>query len=206
MAAKRTSDESESKGPIDFSKLATTSDGQKFTGLDVQQIFDVDGFPVAHISESTLRSIESLDDVMALINVGFGGVEQAAEVLGDGFDPLEDKDDLIGVPFVVVNFRLGEGEYNKTGTTDNGAPGKFLSMRVITIPKTVDDPIRKYTVIDGGTGIMKQVVGWAKRSGRGGGLMCPNGLRKSTYNHPEYGPGTTHYIDTRATEGVEEPF
>lgn len=165
---------------------------KKFSTGDFMQKVDAgDGFSVVEFNETALRSVETFEDAFELAAIAFNGVADATTEIGDGFELLDDKDDLIGVPFIILTFSLHEGEHKRDGENL-----KFVSMRIMTKGN------RKFVVNDGGTGLAEQLVNYARRTGKAGGLGVPHGLRVSTYNHPVHGPGKTHYLDLRR----DEPF
>lgn len=165
---------------------------KKFSTEDVVQRFGEDGFPIADFSGVALRNVETFEDAFELASIAFGGVADATTEIGDGFELLEDKNDLVGVPLIILTFSLHDGDYQRDGTQT-----KFVSMRVMTKSN------RKYIVNDGGTGIAEQLVDYAKRTGKAGGLGVPHGFRVSSYNHPVHGPGKTFYLDLTKEE---QPF
>lgn len=126
-------------------------------------------------------SIESFQDALALVGDKLGGVVIDSADLGDGFAVVEEKDTLLGVPFIVLAVNIGNGDH-----------GEFVSCRIVT------EDGRKLVVNDGSTGIYAQIkMLWEKRpETKGKPIICRNGLRKSEYDHPEHGHAKTYYLDT----------
>lgn len=154
-----------------------------------------DGSSVAKVTpqvgESALAEITSFDDALALVNDVFGGnIVEADKELGTGFAVLDDKNRLIGVPFVAV--KMDEH------TSDLNGGGLFVTMHVVT------QDGRKFIVNDGSTGICAQVQELWKRKPEliGLPLMVRRGLRRSDYTYMDESgkakPATTFYLDTSA--------
>lgn len=145
---------------------------------------------VPQVSDDQLAEISSFDDALALINDAFGGVVvEADKTLGNGFAVLDDKNKLIGVPFVAVKIQENKSELNDGGL--------FVSLFVVT------EDGRKYVVNDGSTGIFAQVQELWKRKPELVGLpiMVRRGLRRSDYTYMDGDkakPATTYYLDTSA--------
>lgn len=117
------------------------------------------------------------------------GVVDVTEALGtDQFGPiLEDKERLIGVPFVLVYWAFNHSD---TVGTD------FATMFVLTADN------QRYIINDGGVGIMPELLAYtSKNGGRNGGLVCRHGLRVSEYEYErpdgKKGKAKTFYIDTK---------
>lgn len=136
-------------------------------------------------------SITSYDDVLALVGEKLGGEIIDATELGDGFTVVDDKDSLIGSEFMIIGVGVGTGEH-KNEVTGEVTRSQFLSCRLVTKDG------RKLVLNDGSTGIYQQITTlWVKHpETRGKPIRVLNGLRKSSYDHPEFGPSTTYYLDT----------
>jgi hypothetical protein len=126
-------------------------------------------------------TILTADDAFKALQAAGIQVTNASDY-GDGFRLIEDKDKgkLVGIPFICVNARIANGTF-----------GDFSILHVIT--KHND----KYLLIDGSTGIHKQV----QNHGRAVfvGLMCEQGLTVSEYDYldeksGELRPAKTYYI------------
>lgn len=118
-------------------------------------------------SDDVLRGITTIEEAMALVAETYGGITHVDELeLGNGFRLLgEDKDRLIGVPFVILTFGFNEGDF-----------GEFASVLLVT------DRSDRIILNDGSTGIYEQLLDILKNSGKTGGIFFPHGLRKSTYD------------------------
>lgn len=150
-----------------------------------------------------LREINSLDEALAAINAAGITVVDATEVMGDGFELLDEKEksQLVGVHFVIMSAAEAPGDYGKS----------FVSLRVVTKDG------RKLIINDGSTGIRDQIVDYTTHHGSPVGLHFPNGLRASTYSfceeckhivgksgveqcpecsHSPMSPASTYYLDT----------
>jgi hypothetical protein len=149
----------------------------------------VEETPDVHFSDADLRTIDSFDAALALATQTFGDVLDAAEEIGTGFTKLENKDRLVDVPFLILSFSMSEGDFRD----DEGFLQQFVSVRIVTRSG------EKYFFTDGGTGIYRQLEDLAVRSGRTGGILVQNGLRRSEYTwvddkgHDQ--PGVTHYLN-----------
>lgn len=143
---------------------------------------------VPQYRDSDLQQIQTFDDALALITeqYGQGGVISAADVLGNGFALLQNKDHLVGVPFLFMKWQFHPGKYQSD----------FLTALVVTVNN------QKYIMNDGGTGIAKQLREYTEVSGRQGGMVAPKGLTRSDYTYTdqdgEERPASTFYIDTSA--------
>jgi len=135
------------------------------------------------LSSADLASINSFDDATRLINEKLGGQVADVQELGDGFALLDNKDTLIGVPFIILQSVFRKGDY-----------GPYVSCHVVT------QDGRKFIINDGSAGIRDQIsMLWERKpETKGKPIACRNGLRKSTYNHPVHGPSVTFYLDTSA--------
>lgn len=119
-----------------------------------------------------LREIKTPADLEAYL-VAASGVELSyGEEISDGFDVLENKDRLIDVPLILVDWNMFESK-------DFG--GKVLTIRLMTLTG------ERYRISDGSTGIMAQLLEVSNIRVKEGhktpmqGLGVRNGLRKSSY-------------------------
>jgi hypothetical protein len=139
------------------------------------------------VSDDALGEITSFDDALALLTETYGeaGIVVASDVLGDGFAMLTNKDLLIGVTFVAVKWTITMGDH-----------GEFAVVKLVTIDG------KKYVVTDGSTGLHQQLSDFSAKTGRYGGLVVKNGLRKSDYTYTDENgketPATTYYLDLTA--------
>lgn len=140
------------------------------------------------ISDDVLAGIGTFDDAIAIL--GAEGIDlRSAEDLGDGFSVIEDKQALIGSPFVILQWRFLLGDF-----------GEFVAAHIMT--RDAVDGHNKFVLIDGSTGIREQLRIFQDQTGKNGGLVCKRGLRASDYTFTdEKGnekPARTYYIDTAA--------
>lgn len=143
---------------------------------------------VRAISKDQFAGIGSFDDALALALDIYGELV-TSDQLGDGFKLLDNKDLLVGVPFIVLDTSIVESDK----FSRNGEAATFVTMRVVT------DRGDKYVVVDGGTGICEQVKEWRTKFNKRGGLVCRRGLSKSEYDYTDDKGNTslaaTYYID-----------
>ena len=124
------------------------------------------------------------------------------DVIGDGFEVVQDKDLLVNAPFVILSWRT---------TTSTKYAGTFVSVMCVGIATTDRKQSDKFVDVkfvfnDGSTGVMKQLHKIEAISGNDssvdealGGLICRNGLRESTYPYTDKTTGeisqaTTYYL------------
>lgn len=89
----------------------------------------------------------------------------SADELGTGFRTLKEKRQLIGVPFIIVNYRFFEGD-----------KGRFTAVFLVT------DDGRKLMITDGSSGIRDQLARWTDlNDGRMRAMAAQKGLRVSGY-------------------------
>ena len=138
-------------------------------------------------SDDELRNVNpgNLFDTLALMDVE---VIDARTVLGTGFDVLENKDELLNVPFYVIDWHESMG--------DNGP---FMSLLILTRDK-------KLVINDGGSGIPAQIHALAPHV-KDGVIFVGKGLRKSVFYYnpdnveeksrdalPGFKKATTYYL------------
>jgi hypothetical protein len=160
--------------------------------------------------EDALRAIASFDDALALTREYLGEIEEADQVLGDGFSVLkqDDKGRLVGVPLILMEWNFYPGDYGSD----------FVAVRIAA--RNENGTIGKYILNDGSTGIATMLRRYADRTGKRGGLFVKHGLSVSEYdycsmcqkaaskcdvpdvhkNSPErlWRPAKTFYLDTSA--------
>lgn len=126
----------------------------------------------ARLSDDELAGIQSFEDAIALLKSS-GLAPATITDFGNGFEVLEDKRQLLKVPFLILSWAFNNGDH-----------GDFVTMYVVT------DNGRKLVVNDGSTGIREQLVSISEKrlTEFGGditkahsGLYCPKGLRISEY-------------------------
>lgn len=124
-----------------------------------------------NFSDAELRGISSFEDALRLAEEKYGSIIDAAEEIGSGFVMVDNKDKLVGEPFVILSFSFPEGDF----LDENGNPGHYAVVRLVT--KHGD----RLVLTDGSHGIYQQLEDFHIRSGRTGGLLVNGGLRKSEY-------------------------
>jgi hypothetical protein len=137
-------------------------------------------------SHDELASIASFDDALQLLASALGGenIATADSTLGDGFAVIDNKDRLIGLPFLLLNWQESLGDH-----------GPF------TIARGVTRDGFKFVMTDGSTGIHEQLQAYTGKTGKSAGLLCRHGLRRSDYTYDDNGTdkdASTYYIDTAA--------
>lgn len=152
------------------------------------------------INDEDRAAITDFASALGLLKALNIEVEKASEY-GTGFAVEKNKDKLIGVDFVILSWRFAVGDYVDT-TGDNG---EFVAAEIVTRHD------EKLVIVDGGTGIYKQLrMVTSQRIEKGhahpqAGLFVDGGLTKSTYFRNKngdvsktakagYEPGTTHYL------------
>jgi hypothetical protein len=152
--------------------------------------------PVPQISTEQLKGIETIDDALELLRTTYGetAVETAAGALGDGFALTKNKEQFLEVPLVFVHWTISDGDYPVLG--DDGKPtgevGRFVAARVVS-------KSGKHVIVDGGTGIAKQLIDYTETTGKTF-LVAQRGLRVSRYENEFTKDGETFYIDTSAVD------
>lgn len=116
--------------------------------------------------EDVLREISTFDQAYALAAESYGGVVDASDLLGTGFEVLnaEEKSRLLNVPLIVLDSRIHDGEQ-----------GEFCSLVVVT------EQGARYIVNDGSKGIFAQVHRLREKTNKEGGWLIRHGLRQSEY-------------------------
>jgi hypothetical protein len=122
----------------------------------------------AGFGNDVLAAIDGFESALAALDTAGFSYESISDY-GTGFRVIE-KDKVIGVPFIVMEWRFNEGDF-----------GEFCSAAIVT--KNGD----KFVINDGSTGIRLQLqMVTAARIAQGkvnpqAGLMVPNGLTVSSY-------------------------
>lgn len=117
------------------------------------------------MNDSELRGISSFQDALDAAAAIYGGVEDIAESIGNGFTLITDKRKLVGTPFLILSFTFNPGEYGDM----------FASVAVVT------ESNDKFVFNDGSTGICAQLRDIALEKKRFGGFLVKHGLRVSEY-------------------------
>lgn len=134
------------------------SDGKSVRNSDVV---------TAGISEDAIKSIDTFEQALALFNET-GGVVPIGEVAGDGFAILKEKETLVNIPFLLLDW---------SEILDPETQRLYASIRLITSDG------RKYRISDGSTGIYKQLkeIREHPKKPREKGIAVPKGLVASGY-------------------------
>lgn len=119
-------------------------------------------------SDEELRSLQTYNDLRALVNEKKIPVVNASDVLSDGFELTKDKAGLVGIEFVIVDWRFtASSEYED---------GEFVTVRLITAQNA------KLIINDGSKGGIRDQL---KSVAPEGVLFVKNGLRVSEYEYTD---------------------
>jgi|ERR1043165_1553275 hypothetical protein len=118
--------------------------------------------------------IDNLNDARAALGV----VVNVAELLGDGSEFLPKKDVLIGVPFLILDWRF---------IIDPATKREYVNVLIMGANGN------KARFNDGGTGVCEQIRQIQAECGKIG-VEVKGGLRKSEYVTEANGAGTTFYL------------
>lgn len=141
------------------------------------------------LSANAFTEVETWDDALALAQNTFGHLVSAEEA-GDGTE-LIDKNDLVGVPFLIVNVSFSRSEFDD---------GRFYATA-----RGITKDNRKFVVSDGSVGFCMQLAYLADKFNRRGGFLISKGLTRSDYSPTIVDPvtgkektlkATTFYLDT----------
>jgi|SRR4051812_22485279 hypothetical protein len=175
------------------SKAGRDGSGSKAEKTDIAKATALSEMVPEITSESAftpaaLRSVDNFDDALAMVTEAHGPLQDAADVLGDGFTLLDKngKSLLEGIPLVVMEWQFRQGDF--------GSP--FVSVRIAARHR--DGSMGKYIINDGGTGIAEQLAKYTKETGKQGGLIVGKGLQKSEYDN-EFGHAVTWYLNLSKT-------
>jgi len=167
---------------------------------------------VRNFKDEHLAAIDTWEKAMSMATVVYGKVDNAADILGNGFTVIRDDDTkskLIGASLLLLEWQQNTGDFND-----------FVSIYVIQ--RHDDGGISKW-VLNGGEAMLRQLQQFEDETGRNGGMGLPKGLRKSDFHFdaekdsPTFGkaltknqvreyiskglkaqPATTWYLDTSA--------
>jgi len=143
-------------------------------------------------NDAELRAIKTFSDAKRAATEVYGDVQDAADVIGNGFTILrtDQKHELIGKPFVILTVTMNESD---DVFDAEGNPAMFVSALIVT------ERGDRLILNDGSSGIYKQLEEWKTMSnGRGGGLLVKGGLRQSDYMVEVDGKqtaATTYYLN-----------
>ena len=140
-------------------------------------------------SDESLRDVASFQDALALL-AHSEIVTESVTNYGTGFSVLATKDKvrLVGVPFLIVDWRFNNGEL-----------GEFVSAMIVT------EHGQKYVLNDGSSGIYAQLKRITeeriKRNQQNpmSGLLVDGGLSRSDYTTQLPDPKTGELVATPAT-------
>lgn len=139
------------------------------------------------IPQQAYHDIQTFDDAVELARLTYGdaNVVSASEVLGDGFKMVENKDTLIGVPFIAISWNFLMGDH-----------GEYVAVRLVTQDNN------KLVMVDGSSGVFQMLANYSKKTGSEGGLYCLKGLRRSDYTYTDESgkekSARTYYLDVSA--------
>jgi hypothetical protein len=100
----------------------------------------------------------------------YGDPVVSTEELGTGFKKIDDKSYLVDKPFLALMWEFHPGDYGDE---------PFVAVHCVT------EANEKLIFVDGSTGIRDALQKWSNRSGRQGGMLCPQGLRDSEFHYCE---------------------
>lgn len=122
---------------------------------------------ITSFSDEDLRGLKSFSDAFAAAEERYGSVVDAADFLGSGFTLLkgEEKAQLVGKPFIVLESRFHPGDY----------ASEYASIVLMT---QADE---RFILNDGGSGICADVQQMQALTNRNGGWLIKGGLRVSEY-------------------------
>lgn len=139
---------------------------------------DVATVPI--MDDETLGSLGSFSDVLGLAQSVGATVVEYSEEFGSGFTLVKDKNQLLGVEFMIVEMKIHEGVH-----------GDFSVLHLVTI----DD--RKMIIVDGSTGIHAQVSAMLSK-GVSQFVHVKDGLNRSDYTYTDENgkeiPASTFYL------------
>jgi len=163
---------------------------KKNTVVDAEVISDAVAI-VTPLTDQEMYELVNFDDIYEAL-LSKGEVGSSAE-LGDGYTMLEDKNKLVDVPTLFVQWKFI--------TSDKyGDESEFVVAHVATKEAGVT---RRFVIVDGSTGINTQLRTYTNRNqGRQSGMLSVKGLRRSDYKVEVEGKfieATTFYINTDAT-------
>ena len=119
--------------------------------------------------------VESWNDVQALLETPTPDV-----LVVDDFQKLDDKSQLVNVPFFIKQWWFADSELIDPET---GEPRQFAVLRCL-VSRPILTPAgatQKIVLSDGSTGIYRQLRETTQRTGQTSKMMVRNGLRVSQY-------------------------
>ena len=109
--------------------------------------------------------VDNLADARLLLEQNYGAVLSSQNVFGDGAEFIKEKDKLVGVPFLVLDWREN---------TDPATGNKYVNVLIMNATGS------KARFNDGSTGVYAQLKKVHEEYGVIG-IECRFGLRKSEY-------------------------
>lgn len=116
------------------------------------------------VPDEVAQGFQTFQDALSYLESQGHGVVKSTDVLGDGFEVLQDKKRLIAVPFVIIDWDYVPGDM-----------GRYVTVRLMTAEN------RKFRISDGSSGIYQQLEKLTEEKGMKSGLAVPGGLRESTF-------------------------
>ena len=131
-------------------------------------------------AQKVARGFAHLDDVATAL--GSDLIEW--DIVSPSFDVVQ-KDVFEGLPMVVIAWKFNESDkYQILNSEGNPIPAWFVSALVASYDD--DGNVGRPVIVnDGGTGIYKQLEQVSDEFGVFGGIKCPKGLRRSTYDYTD---------------------
>lgn len=145
---------------------------------------------ISRFSDDQLRALEPANVRALLADTGTPSTD-IDDILGTGFKVAENKDLLIGRPFLILDWHYTDGDH-----------GVFVSLLAVT-------QTEKIVINDGGSGILAQIQALESEGYSGSAIRVMRGLRKSEFwydpndpkgekyksqEDPSYKLGTTYYL------------
>lgn len=123
--------------------------------------------PSSEVSTSGILwgKVDNLADARNLLESHYGAVLSSGNLFGDGAEFIKDKNVMVGIPFMILDFRF---------ITDPDTEREYVSVLVM------NGAGEKARFNDGSTGIYAQLKQVHAEYGVIG-ITCKNGLRKSDY-------------------------
>lgn len=120
------------KVEVEGSEAVMVTEGDGSTSLVIRSVTDAE-----------LNAVASFEDAVRLATEVYGDLVPSYE-LGDGFTAVDSKDDLVGVPFLIIGWGLGWSDF--------GVGERFSIVRVVTQDN------QKLRFVDGSTGVHRQLM------------------------------------------------
>lgn len=123
--------------------------------------------PGAEVEKPAINwgQIDTMQDAHAALEAAYGAVLSSSKLFGDGSDFIRDKDMLVGVPLMILDWRF---------ITDEETGREYVNVLVM------NQQGNKARFNDGSTGVYEQLKSVTEDYGVIG-ITCKFGLRKSEY-------------------------